>query len=136
VVDLLASLKLLKKRVGCGSELEVQIPKLTDPYRYLSMAKIVSVVQGQLLPAIILAMPRVRKSQTTMRPSLQPTANRVPNLKKKPVYSVASHNDSIPSAGGKNPVFRIRIGSRFNQVSGSGLRIQEDPNYPQKKKKS
>ena len=32
------------------------------------------------LPEIILAMPRVRKSQITMRPSLHPTANRVPNL--------------------------------------------------------
>lgn len=45
---------------------------------------------------MILAMPLVRKSQITMRPSLQPTANKVPRLLKAQVTAI-DWQSKVPS---------------------------------------
>lgn len=52
---------------------------------------------GWMCALIILAMPRVRKSQMTMRPSLQPTASRVPQRLKVQVRAMLIQS-RVPSA--------------------------------------
>lgn len=52
---------------------------------------------GWMCALMILAMPRVRKSQMTIRPSLQPTANRVPQRLKVQVRAMLIQS-RVPSA--------------------------------------
>jgi hypothetical protein len=62
---------------------------------------------GWTWAVMILAMPRVRKSQMTIRPSLQPTAKRVPNLLKKCQIIICMKQDLL-----KQQVTAIEIQSR------------------------
>lgn len=52
---------------------------------------------GWMCALMILAMPLVRKSQMTMRPSLQPTASRVPQRLKVQVRAMLIQS-RVPSA--------------------------------------